>query len=94
MITNVKLVINNPKLPRLTAENILILIATNIIGYSKNQSTYGTVNETVVAIIKFKSQFAVSKHNLTGCARQSFLTNSKVLCQSIKLCDQLFQECQ
>ena len=88
MINNVKLVNNNPKLPLLSAEKILMPIATNMIGYSKYQSTLGTVIETVVAIIKFNSQLAVSKHNLTGCACQSFLTKSTVLCQSIliKMC--------
>jgi len=69
---------------------MLILNATNIIGYTINQLVYGTVRLTDKAITIFNSQLQTSKHNLTGWLFQSSRINLTVLCQSIKLCDQLF----
>ena len=66
MITNVNVVINKPKLPRLILVKTLILNATNMIGYTINQLVYGTVRLTDSAITMFNNQLHTSKHSLTG----------------------------
>ena len=59
-------VISNPKLPRLILVKILILNATNIIGYTINQLVWGTVRLTDSAITMFNNQLHISNINLTG----------------------------
>jgi hypothetical protein len=79
MINNVKLVKKMPKLPLLNDEYILILTAQKMIGYTIFQSVFGTVNDTIDAIIRLSNQLIISKHNLTGLLCQSCLINLIVL---------------
>ena len=65
------LVINNPKLPRLIAEYILIDRAVKNIGYTTNNGTLGTVIVNVIATAKFNAQLIVSIVSLNGLLFQS-----------------------
>jgi hypothetical protein len=57
---------------------MLILIATNIIGYTILQSVLGTVADTVPAMTIFNNQLTVSNVNRKGFLFQSLRTKLTV----------------
>jgi hypothetical protein len=84
---------NNPKLPLLNAEYMLIARQQKNNGYTTKNGTLGTVAAKVTTTMMFRNQLKTSKHNLTGWLCQSFFIKLTVLCQSIKPCDQQFLRC-
>jgi hypothetical protein len=71
----VKLVINIPKLPLLTADQMPITKPVKNIGYTINNGGVGTVSVKITATDRFSSQFTVSNINLSLLLAQSFLIN-------------------
>jgi hypothetical protein len=57
---------NNPKLPLLNAEYMLIAKQQKNKGYTTKNGTSGTVAANVTTTMMFRNQLKTSKHNLVG----------------------------
>jgi len=57
---------NNPKLPLLNAEYMLIAKQQKNKGYTIKNGTSGTVTANVTTTMMFRNQLKTSKHSLTG----------------------------
>lgn len=62
----VKLVMNNPKLPLLKAEYMLMIKHKKNKGYTTKNGTLGTVAANVTTTTIFRNQLNTSKQSLTG----------------------------